>query len=227
MAILNLSEYYAGNDTQNKNTSSSLKSFGGDEDLMPVNQRMREPLLQGLDSKYVSQEQVDAVGKRMGTSVPLVSEDTLAGANNNNNKSFGGTLGSSALANSGQILDFASTTAQLGKNVARSDKEADARTGQLALKGAGMGASVGSAFGPLGTAIGAVAGGLIGGTVGMLKKVPDRKKRLRAENEAYNNQMFAMTRQTAQMAERQYIQDELQNQQNLAKAQMGLLNLKY
>lgn len=225
MAIINLSEYYVGNDTQNKNTSSSLKSFGGDEDLMPVNQKMREPLLQGLDSKYVSQDQIDSASKRMGSSVPAVGENATAGLTNSN--SFGKTLGNSAMANTGQILDFASSSVQLSSNVARSDKEANARTGQLALKGAAAGASVGSVFGPLGTAIGAVAGGLVGGTVGMLKKAPDRKKRLRAENEAYNNRMFAMTQQTNQMAERQYIQDELQNQQNLAKAQMGLLNLKY
>ena len=38
MAILNLSEYYVGNDTQNKNFSSTVKSYGEDEDLMPVNQ---------------------------------------------------------------------------------------------------------------------------------------------------------------------------------------------
>lgn len=222
MAILNLSEYYVGNDTQNKNTSSSVKSFNGDEDLMPVNQRMRDPLLKGLDSKYVDQEEMDSAAKRMGTSIPSVGGDTAASAN-----SFGKTLGSSAMASTGQILDFASTAVQLNSNVARSDKEANARTGQLALKGVGMGASVGSAFGPLGTAIGAVAGGLIGGTVGMLKKTPDRKKRLMAENESYNNRMFAMTNQTNQMAERAQIQEELQNQQNLTKAQMGLLNLKY
>lgn len=225
MAILNLSEYYVGNDTQNKNTSSTVKGYGGDEDLMPVNQRMRDPLLKGLDSKYVDQDEMESVSKRMGTSIPTIGENTTAGANNG--ASFGSTLGKSATASTGQILDFASTAVQLNSNVARSDKEANARTGQLALKGAAAGASVGTVFGPLGTAIGAVAGGLIGGTVGMLKKAPDRKKRLRAENESYNNRMFAMTNQTNQMAERAQIQEELQNQQNLTKAQMGLLNLKY
>lgn len=96
MAILNLSEYYVGNDTQNKNFSSTVKSYGEDEDLMPVNQRMRDPLLQGLDSKYVDQDTVDAASKRMGTSVPALGENGTAGATNG--ASFGSKLGNSAVA---------------------------------------------------------------------------------------------------------------------------------
>jgi outer membrane lipoprotein SlyB len=218
MAILNLSEYYVNDNTQNKNTSPQLK---GGEDLVPINQQYREPLLNGLDSKYVDQAEMDMAKNRMGLSIPALD---VKGPGDN---SFGKTLGQSAASNAGTILDFASTAVQLNSNVARSDKEANARTGQLALKGAGMGATVGSAFGPLGTAIGAVGGALIGGTVGMLKKTPDRKKRLKADNENYNNRMFAMTQQTNQMATNALIQEELQNQQALTKAQMGLLNLKY
>ena len=212
MAILNLSEYYVGNNSDNKTKT------GDDLTLMPDRRTtaQREPLLKGLDAKYVDQKQIDNAKNQMNK--------TSIKNNESDNKN---SLGSSLASSTGEVLDFVSTAVQLNSNVARSDKEANARTGQLALKGAGMGASIGSTFGPLGTAIGAVGGALIGGTVGALKKVPDRKKRLRAENESYNNRMFAMTNQTNQMAERALIQEELQNQQNLAKAQMGLLNLKY
>ena len=216
MSILNLSEYYTD--------SNKPKSANGEE-IIPMpdrrTQQQREPLLKGLDSKYVNDSEMDMAANRMGTSTTLASAPKIEG------DSFGSKLAGSASANVGQIADFASTAIQLNSNVARSDKEANARTSQLALKGAAAGASVGTVFGPLGTAIGAVGGALVGGTIGALKKVPDRKKRLANDNENYNNRMFAMTAQTNQMAENASIQEELQNQQNLAKAQMGLLNLKY
>ena len=212
MAILNLSEYY----TENKPKS------GNEEEIVQMpdrrTQQQKEPLLKGLDSKYIDQATINGITNRAQNQTSTINETKV-----NTSVKGGGNMGSAI----GAAAGFASDVVQLNSSVAQNDKEANARAGKLALSGMTAGATIGSVIPGVGTVIGAAAGAVIGGTVGLLKKVPDRKKRLKTENENYNNRMFAMTNQTNQMASNALIQEELQNQQNLAKAQMGLLDLKY
>lgn len=131
------------------------------------------------------------------------------------NSNFGDKLG----ANAGSIASFGLGAYQQLSQNAQSDKEADARTLSLAVNGA----SVGASFGPWGAA----AGGVIGLGAGMLKKVPDRKKRLIDDYKKYENKIFEETNTRDALAEDDMRKAEVENLMDLKKAQMGLINLNY
>ena len=131
------------------------------------------------------------------------------------NSNFGDKLG----ANAGSIASFGLGAYQQLSQNAQSDKEADARTLSLAVNGA----SVGASFGPWGAA----AGGVIGLGAGMLKKVPDRKKRLIDDYKKYENKIFEETNTRDALAEDDMRKAEVESLMDLKKAQMGLINLNY
>ena len=131
------------------------------------------------------------------------------------NSNFGDKLG----ANAGSIASFGLGAYQQLSQNAQSDKEADSRTLSLAVGGASAGAS----FGPWGAA----AGGVIGLGSGMLKKVPDRKKRLIDDYKKYENKIFEETNTRDALAEDDMRKAEVENLMDLKKAQMGLINLNY
>lgn len=129
-------------------------------------------------------------------------------------------FGEKLQANAGNILTFGVGAYQQLSQTAQSDKEADARTLSLAASGASAGMTVG---GPLGAAIGGVAG--LG--AGMLKKVPDRKKRLIDGYKKYENKIFEETNTRDALAEDDMRKAEVESLMDLKKAQMGLINLNY
>ena len=129
-------------------------------------------------------------------------------------------FGEKLQANAGNILTFGVGAYQQLSQTAQSDKEADARTLSLAASGASAGMTVG---GPWGAAI----GGAIGLGAGLLKKVPDRKKRLIDGYKKYENKIFEETNTRDALAEDDMRKAEVENLMDLKKAQMGLINLNY
>lgn len=129
-------------------------------------------------------------------------------------------FGEKLQANAGNILTFGVGAYQQLSQTAQSDKEADARTLSLAASGASAGMTVG---GPIGAAI----GGVIGLGSGMLKKVPDRKKRLIEDYKKYENKIFEETNTRDALAEDDMRKAEVESLMDLKKAQMGLINLNY
>ena len=132
------------------------------------------------------------------------------------NSNFGDKLG----ANAGSIASFGLGAYQQLSQTAQSDKEADARTLSLAVSGASAGMTVG---GPIGAAI----GGVVGLGAGLLKKVPDRKKRLIDDYKKYENKIFEETNTRDALAEDDMRKAEVESLMDLKKAQMGLINLNY
>lgn len=129
-------------------------------------------------------------------------------------------FGEKLQANAGNILTFGVGAYQQLSQTAQSDKEADARTLSLAASGASAGMTVG---GPWGAAI----GGAIGLGAGLLKKVPDRKKRLIDGYKKYENKIFEETNTRDALAEDDMRKAEVESLMDLKKAQMGLINLNY
>ena len=129
-------------------------------------------------------------------------------------------FGEKLQANAGSIASFGVGAYQQLSQTAQSDKEADARTLSLAASGASAGMTVG---GPIGAAIGGVTG--LG--AGLLKKVPDRKKRLIDDYKKYENKIFEETNTRDALAEDDMRKAEVENLMDLKKAQMGLINLNY
>ena len=136
--------------------------------------------------------------------------------NSQPDSNFGGKL----QANAGNILNFGVGAYQQLSQTAQSDKEADARTLSLAASGASAGMMVG---GPIGGAI----GGVVGLGAGLLKKVPDRKKRLIEDYKKYENKIFEETNEREALAEDDMRKAEVESLMDLKKAQMGLINLNY
>ena len=137
-----------------------------------------------------------------------------------NNSQPDSNFGDKLQANAGSIASFGVGAYQQLSQTAQSDKEADARTLSLAASGASAGMTVG---GPIGAAIGGVVG--LGG--GLLKKVPDRKKRLIDDYKKYENKIFEETNTRDALAEDDMRKAEVENLMDLKKAQMGLINLNY
>ena len=137
-----------------------------------------------------------------------------------NNSQPDSNFGDKLQANAGSIASFGVGAYQQLSQTAQSDKEADARTLSLAASGAAAGMTVG---GPLGAAI----GGVVGLGSGMLKKVPDRKKRLIDGYKKYENKIFEETNTRDALAEDDMRKAEVENLMDLKKAQMGLINLNY
>ena len=129
-------------------------------------------------------------------------------------------FGEKLQANAGSIASFGLGAYQQLSQTAQSDKEADARTLSLAASGASAGMTVG---GPIGAAI----GGVVGLGSGLLKKVPDRKKRLIDDYKKYENKIFEETNTRDALAEDDMRKAEVENLMDLKKAQMGLINLNY
>lgn len=121
----------------------------------------------------------------------------------------------------GSVANFGMDVYKGANTTAGSDKEADARTMNLTMSGMSTGAAVGSIAGPLGTAIGAGAGAIIGGVSGMLMKVPDRKKRVKEANEAYEGKLFHDSYSRRMSAEDAQKEQELEYLMDLQKASMG------
>ena len=137
-----------------------------------------------------------------------------------NNSQPDSNFGDKLQANAGSIASFGVGAYQQLSQTAQSDKEADARTLSLAASGASAGMTVG---GPIGGAI----GGVIGLGSGLLKKVPDRKKRLIDDYKKYENKIFEETNTRDALAEDDMRKAEVENLMDLKKAQMGLINLNY
>ena len=137
-----------------------------------------------------------------------------------NNSQPDSNFGDKLQANAGSIASFGVGAYQQLSQTAQSDKEADARTLSLAASGASAGMTVG---GPLGAAI----GGVVGLGSGLLKKVPDRKKRLIDDYKKYENKIFEETNTRDALAEDDMRKAEVENLMDLKKAQMGLINLNY
>ena len=137
-----------------------------------------------------------------------------------NNSQPDSNFGDKLQANAGSIASFGVGAYQQLSQTAQSDKEADARTLSLAASGASAGMAVG---GPFGAAI----GGVVGLGSGLLKKVPDRKKRLIDDYKKYENKIFEETNTRDALAEDDMRKAEVENLMDLKKAQMGLINLNY
>ena len=137
-----------------------------------------------------------------------------------NNSQPDSNFGDKLQANAGSIASFGVGAYQQLSQTAQSDKEADARTLSLAVSGASAGMTVG---GPIGAAI----GGVVGLGSGLLKKVPDRKKRLIDDYKKYENKIFEETNTRDALAEDDMRKAEVENLMDLKKAQMGLINLNY
>ena len=150
---------------------------------------------------------IDSKAPQLQTNIPN---------NSQLNSNFGDKLG----ANAGSIASFGVGAYQQLSQTAQSDKEADSRTLSLAASGASAGMTVG---GPIGAAI----GGVVGLGSGLLKKVPDRKKRLIDDYKKYENKIFEETNTRDALAEDDMRKAEVENLMDLKKAQMGLINLNY
>lgn len=150
---------------------------------------------------------IDSKAPQLQTNIPNNSQP---------NSNFGDKLG----ANAGSIASFGVDAYQQLSQTAQSDKEADARTLSLAASGASTGMMVAGPWG-------ALAGGIIGAGAGMLKKVPDRKKRLIDGYKKYENKIFEETNTRDALAEDDMRKAEVESLMDLKKAQMGLINLNY
>lgn len=170
-----------------------------------------------------TEELVKLQSKQLDVSLPeLLTIDSKAPqlqTNIPNNSQPDLNFGDKLQANSGNILTFGLGAYQQLSQTAQSDKEADARTLSLAANGA----SAGMTFGPWGAAV----GGVIGLGAGLLKKGPDRKKRLIADYKKYENKIFEETNTRDALAEDDMRKAEVESLMDLKKAQMGLINLNY
>ena len=165
-----------------------------------------------------TEELVKLQSKQLDVSLPeLLTIDSKAPqlqTNIPNNSQPDLNFGDKLQANPGNILTFGLGAYQQLSQTAQSDKEADARTLSLAANGA----SAGMTFGPWGAAV----GGVIGLGAGLLKKGPDRKKRLIADYKKYEE-----TNTRDALAEDDMRKAEVESLMDLKKAQMGLINLNY
>ena len=175
-----------------------------------------------------TEELVKLQSKQLDVSLPdttpeLLTIDSKAPqlqTNIPNNSQPDSNFGDKLQANAGNILNFGVGAYQQLSQTAQSDKEADARTLSLAASGASAGMTVG---GPWGAAI----GGVVGLGAGLLKKVPDRKKRLIEDYKKYENKIFEETNTRDALAEDDMRKAEVESLMDLKKAQMGLINLNY
>ena len=235
MAILNLSQYYTDQADQSNPMdaqmidSSKNKFFRGvnpvtgePEILQPIDTKMKEPILQGFNSDSFRQDLINDFNKvRTDNNINLDMKDSTKKVGP------GMSTGNAITSSAGSVLNFASDVYQSTQSTAQSDRESDNKTMKLAASGMAMGATIGSVIPGVGTVIGAAAGAVIGGVAGMVQKVPARKKRLKQNYEQYEGRLFDQINQRKIIAEDYQKQQELEYQQNLMKAQMGLLNLKY
>ena len=195
---IDLSQQYAFN---NKDPRKKVLS---NEELVKLQSKQLDVSLPDTTPELPT---IDSKAPQLQTSIPN---------NFQPNSNFGDKLG----ANAGSIASFGLGAYQQLSQNAQSDKEADSRTLSLAASGASAGMTVG---GP----IGAAAGGVIGLGAGLLKKVPDRKKRLIDDYKKYENKIFEETNTRDALAEDDMRKAEVENLMDLKKAQMGLINLNY
>ena len=194
---IDLSQQYAFNKDPKKKVLSNEELVKLQSKQMDVSLPDTTPELPTIDSK----------APQLQTNIP---------DNSQQDSNFGEKL----QANAGSIASFGVGAYQQLSQTAQSDKEADARTLSLAASGASAGMTVG---GPIGAAIGGVTG--LG--AGLLKKVPDRKKRLIDGYKKYENKIFEETNTRDALAEDDMRKAEVENLMDLKKAQMGLINLNY
>lgn len=225
MAIIDLSQYYSDNQSQtdfmdaqlidkqkNQFFSGINPTTGDPEILQPIRTTQAEPILRGINDSALKQDLSSNFERTMNDhSIENDFQTTKAPTQ---------SIGSKVAGNAGGIASFGTNAYQQMSQVAQSDKEADMRTASLAVQGMSLGASIGGIYG-------AAAGLIIGGGIGMLKKVPDRKKRLRRDYENYEGKLFDEINQRKTTADDYQRIQELENQLNLKKAQMGLINLNY
>ena len=194
---IDLSQQYAFNKDPKKKVLSNEELIKLQSKQLDVSLPDTTPELPTIDSK----------APQLQTNIP---------DNSQQDSNFGEKL----QANAGSIASFGVGAYQQLSQTAQSDKEADARTLSLAASGASAGMTVG---GPIGAAIGGVTG--LG--AGLLKKVPDRKKRLIDGYKKYENKIFEETNTRDALAEDDMRKAEVENLMDLKKAQMGLINLNY
>lgn len=128
--------------------------------------------------------------------------------------------GGAVAANAGGIMSFGLQSYEQLSQEAQSDGEADARTLGLTASGAQLGMQVAGPWGALG-------GAVIGGTAGLLKKAPDRIKRVKKAYGEYEGKLFDEKNQRDALAEDDERLTEIESQKALQKSQMGLINLNY
>lgn len=194
---IDLSQQYAFN---NKDPRKKVLS---NEELVKLQSKQLDVSLPDTTPELPT---IDSKAPQLQTNIPNNSQPDL---------NFGDKL----QANPGNILTFGLDAYQQLSQTAQSDKEADARTLSLAANGA----SAGMTFGPWGAAV----GGVIGLGAGLLKKGPDRKKRLIADYKKYENKIFEETNTRDALAEDDMRKAEVESLMDLKKAQMGLINLNY
>lgn len=195
---IDLSQQYAFN---NKDPRKKVLS---NEELVKLQSKQLDVSLPDTTPELPT---IDSKAPQLQTNIPNNSQP---------NSNFGDKL----QANAGSIASFGVGAYQQLSQTAQSDKEADARTLSLAVSGASAGMTVG---GPIGAAI----GGVVGLGSGLLKKVPDRKKRLIDGYKKYENKIFEETNTRDALAEDDMRKAEVENLMDLKKAQMGLINLNY
>lgn len=195
---IDLSQYYTFN---NKDPRKKVLS---NEELVKLQSKQLDVSLPDTMPELPT---IDSKAPQLQTNFPDNSQP---------NSNFGEKL----QANAGSIASFGLGAYQQLSQTAQSDKEADARTLSLAASGASAGMTVG---GPIGAAI----GGVIGLGAGLLKKVPDRKKRLIDGYKKYENKIFEETNTRDALAEDDMRKAEVESLMDLKKAQMGLINLNY
>ena len=194
---IDLSQQYAFN---NKDPKKKVLS---NEELVKLQSKQLDVSLPDTTPELPT---IDSKAPQLQTNIP-------------NNSQPDSNFGDKLQANAGSIASFGLGAYQQLSQNAQSDKEADSRTLSLAVGGASAGAS----FGPWGAA----AGGVIGLGAGMLKKVPDRKKKLIDDYKKYENKIFEETNTRDALAEDDMRKAEVENLMDLKKAQMGLINLNY
>ena len=194
---IDLSQQYAFNKDPKKKVLSNEELVKLQSKQLDVSLSDTTPELPTIDSK----------APQLQTNIP-------------NNSQPDSNFGAKLQANAGSIASFGVGAYQQLSQTAQSDKEADARTLSLAASGASAGMSAG---GPLGSAI----GGTIGLGAGLLKKVPDRKKKLIDDYKKYENKIFEETNTRDALAEDDMRKAEVESLMDLKKAQMGLINLNY
>ena len=195
---IDLSQQYAFN---NKDPKKKVLS---NEELLKLQSKQLDVSLSDTTPELPT---IDSKAPQLQTNIP-------------NNSQPDSNFGDKLQANAGSIASFGVGAYQQLSQTAQSDKEADARTLSLAASGASAGMTVG---GPLGSAI----GGVVGLGAGLLKKVPDRKKRLIDDYKKYENKIFEETNTRDALAEDDMRKAEVENLMDLKKAQMGLINLNY
>lgn len=194
---IDLSQQYAFN---NKDPRKKVLS---NEELVKLQSKQLDVSLPDTTPELPT---IDSKAPQLQTNIPNNSQPDL---------NFGDKL----QANPGNILTFGLDAYQQLSQTAQSDKEADARTLSLTASGA----SAGMTFGAWGAAV----GGVIGLGAGLLKKGPDRNKRLIADYKKYENKIFEETNTRDALAEDDMRKAEVESLMDLKKAQMGLINLNY